>query len=36
VPWLRRLILQPSLAALQVPIVPTIERGAGDAQFGQC
>ena len=33
--WLGRLILQPSLTSLQVPIIPTVECGAGDAQFGQ-
>ena len=33
--WLGRLILQPSLTALQIPVVPAIERGAGNAQLGQ-
>ncbi len=33
--WFGRLILQARLAALQIPIIPTIERGAWDAKFGE-
>ena len=34
--WLGALILQTSLAALQISIIPAIERRSGDAQFSQC
>ncbi|MEK6216777.1 MAG: hypothetical protein N2B03_06105, partial [Boseongicola sp.] len=33
--WLGRLILQPSVAALPIPIIPTVERRAGQPQFGK-
>lgn len=34
--WRRRSILQPSLTALQIPIIPAIERRARNTQLGQC
>ena len=32
---LRRLVLQPGLATLQIPIIPTVECRAGQPQLGK-
>ena len=34
--WLGKLVLQISLIALKIPIIPTVEYSAGNAEFGQC